>query len=437
MNQCACADYRFILLGVPDVHGALRGKVFTREEFHLVAERGRSTLSDLVLAVDAADQPITSLSEVGLNAGAPDLFVRPELDTLAAMSWRRGWGICLGTALWADGTECELSPRAVLASVLGTTALSERAIRAAFEYEVRIYDAETGRPVTSGPQYSLVEAARLFSLVEDLDRACRQLNLDLRVVHTEAGPGLLEVNLAPSDGLRAADDAMLLKTCLKQLAASRGLRASFLAKPVVGEEGSGGHLHLSLWDAQGNNVFAADPEGLYGMSSEMAASLAGLLHHMAALCLLFNPTINSYKRVVPGCFAPVNASWGTDNRSTAVRAIMSTPSSTRLEIRRPGADANPYLVLAGALAAVASGLTAKTTLPGPVEGDASAPDRSAAASLASSLEAALTDFKEDSRLLEFLGKRFSSYYQATRRWELDAWQRAVSDWELERYGPIA
>src|SRR5262249_53101112 len=157
---------------------------------------------------------------------------------------------------------------------------------------------------------------------------------ELGAVHTEAGPGLLELNLAPRRGVRAADDATLVKFGVKELAASLGLRASFLAKTAAGEEGSSGHIHLSCWDGE-RNAFAPASER-DELPPVVGSSIAGILDHLPAASLLLNPTINSYKRLVPGWFAPVNASWGLENRSTAVRAIRSArPELCRLECRRP------------------------------------------------------------------------------------------------------
>jgi glutamine synthetase len=157
-----------------------------------------------------------------------------------------------------------------------------------------------------------------------------------------------------------------------------------------------------------------------------------VLDHLPAASLLLNPTINSYKRLVPGWFAPVNASWGVENRSAAVRAIRSPrPELSRFECRRPGADANPYLALAAVVASAADGIRRMAPPPPPVEGDAYArPDLPA---LPRSLEAALRAFAEDEVLRRALGERFSDYYVTSRAWELKAWQETVTDWERQRY----
>ena len=294
--------------------------------------------------------------------------------------------------------------------------------------EVRIWDGD-GQPLSSGISYSLVEAGRYHELVSALGPAFDALGVELTAIHTEAGPGLLELNLAARDALGAADDAALVKFAVKGVAETLGLRASFLAKTNPGEEGSSGHLHLSLWKGA-TNAFAPERESR-DLSAPATQAIAGMLDHLAAASLLFNPTINSYKRLVPGWFAPVNASWGMENRSCALRVIASKPEKSRVECRRPGADANPYLALAALLVSATDGLRRAATPPDPVVGDAYARDNLPA--LPGSLESALAAFRADDVLRAGLGERFSDYYTVSREWELSAWRDSVSDWERTRY----
>jgi glutamine synthetase len=256
------------------------------------------------------------------------------------------------------------------------------------------------------------------------------MGIELAAVHTEAGPGLLELNVGARRGVRAADDAALTKFAVKRVAASTGLRASFLAKTAPGEEGSSGHVHASLWEGERNVFAGADRSS--PMPDTFAAAVAGVLEHLPAASLLLNPTINSYKRLVPGWFAPVNSAWGIENRSCAVRAIRSDrPELWRFECRRPGADANPYLALAAILASAADGIRRGARPPEPVVGDAYA--RTDLPELPGSLEAALSAFDADGALRSALGERFARYFVTSREWELRAWRETVTDWERARY----
>ena len=421
------ADPAYVLLGIPDVNGSIRGKALRPAAFKSAVEEG-TVMTDLFLALDPLDVPITDYTRFGIRSGAGDLLVRPTPETLRDLSWRPGWQLCLATPSWLDGAPCELASREVLRRVVGE--LSEAGFESlcAFEYEVRIFDGD-GRPMSSGLSYSVGEVLRFDELVRRLEPALTGLGIELSAVHTEAGPGLLEVNIAPRPGLQAADDAAMLKMAVKDVAASLGLRASFLAKTAAGEEGSSGHVHLSCW-SDGRNAFSAASPG-EPLSPPLAGAIAGIVEHLPAASLLFNPTVNSYKRLVPGWFAPVNATWGRENRSAAVRAIWSDhPDRCRLECRRPGADANPYLALAALVASATDGIRRRAPAPPPVVGDAS---ELAEAALPSSLDEALRAFRDDATLQGLLGVEFSEYYAVSRAWELKAWQQTVTDWERARY----
>lgn len=420
-GEAAAGEY--VLLGLPDVNGQVRGKALRPAAFE-AALRDGAVMTDLLLALDPTDTPITDYESFGIRSGAGDLVVRPDPSTLRELSWLPGWRICLATPVWPDGRPCELASREVLRGALERMAELGYETRAALEYEVRLRDGD-GQPLSSGISYSLGEIARFDAFVTRLGPALDALGVELAAIHTEAGPGLLELNIAAREGMRAADDAAFVKLAVKEVAGAMGLTASFLAKTVPGQEGSSGHVHLSCW-RDGQNAFASD-------AALLDHAIAGVLDHLAAASLMLNPTVNSYKRLVPGWFAPVNASWGVENRSAAVRAIRGDkPERWRIECRRPGADANPYLVLAALVASAADGMRREAKPPPAVEGDAS--EREDLPRLPGSLESAIAAFGADADLRAALGETFCDYYLVSRAWELKAWREAVSDWERERYG---
>ena len=418
----------FVLLGIPDVNGSLRGKALRSKAFEAAVGDG-TVMTDLLLGLDPVDTPIADYERFGIRSGAADLIVRPDPDTLRDLSWRPGWRVCLATPSWPDGSSCEFATREVFRAAVEDVADLGFEMMSALEYEIRLWDPD-GSPMSSGISYSLNEIGRYERFLDELVPALQGLGVELSAVHTEAGPGLLELNLGPRRGLAAADDATMVKFGVKQVATSMGMRASFLAKTVPGEEGSSGHVHMSLWNGE-TNAFAqpgpADP-----LPPVLAAAIAGVLEHLPAASLLLNPTVNSYKRLVPGWFAPINATWGYENRSCAVRAVRSSqPDLCRFECRRPGADANPYLALTAIAASVADGIRRELTPPAPVEGDAYA--RSDLPELPGSLESAIRAFEDDPVFRQSLGAIFSEYYATSRAWELKAWRETVTDWERERY----
>lgn len=423
----------FVLLGMPDVHGSVRGKALRPDAFQDAVQSG-TVMTDLLLALDPTDEPITTYERFGIRSGAGDLIVRPDLSTERELTWLPGWRICLCTPSWPDGSPCQLSSREVLRGALEQMRAQGYETKAAFEYELRLRDAED-RPLSSGLSYSLGEISRFERFVARLLPALDSLGVRLAAIHTEAGPGLLELNIAAREGLQAADDAVFVKLAVKEVAASMGLRASFLAKTTPDEEGSSGHVHLSCW-AQGANAFAtsAGPGRAAGseLPSLFRSAIAGILERLAAASLFLNPTINSYKRLIPGWFAPVNLGWGIENRSCAVRAITGTDADRwRIECRRPGADANPYLALAALVASAADGIAREATPPPPVVGDAY--EKADLPPLPGSLESALAAFDADPELQRLLGETFCDYYRVSRAWELEAWRKAVTEWERERY----
>ena len=418
----------FVLLGIPDVNGSLRGKALRPDAFETALLHG-TVMTDLLLGLDPVDTPITDYERFGIRTGAADLIVHPDPDTLRELTWRPGWRVCLATPGWPDGSPCELAPREVFRAVLDDVSSLGYEVMSAIEYEIRLWDAQ-GNPMSSGISYSLNEIGRYDRFLDELVPALEGLGVALSAVHTEAGPGLLELNLGPRRGMGAADDATFVKFGVKQVAASMGLRASFLAKTVPGEEGSSGHVHMSLWNGE-TNAFAA-PDASQPVPPVFASAVAGVLDHLPAASLMLNPTVNSYKRLVPGWFAPINATWGYENRSCAVRAIRSPrPELCRFECRRPGADANPYLALAAIAASAAEGIRRQASPPDPIEGDAYA--RADLPELPGSLESAIRAFEDDAALRRALGESFSAYYVTSRAWELKAWRETVTDWERERY----
>jgi glutamine synthetase len=349
----ALDEQGFVLLGMPDLHGSVKGKALRPDAFEAAIANG-TVMTDLLLALDPVDTPITDYERFGIRSGAGDLVVHPDTATIRELSWLAGWRICLCTPVWPDGSPCELSSREALRGVLGQMNELGYEVLAALEYEIRLRDADD-RPLSSGLSYSLSEVARFERFIAMLVPALEALDVELSAIHTEAGPGLLELNIAARQGLRAADDAVFVKLAVREVAASMGLPASFLAKTEPGQEGSSGHVHLSCWADETNAFAPDDPAG--ALPEPFNAAIAGVLEHLPAASLMLNPTINSYKRLVPGWFAPVNVSWGLENRSCAVRAVRGDRRErSRLECRRPGADANPYLALAALVASAVDGL---------------------------------------------------------------------------------
>lgn len=420
------ADAQTLLAVFPDLHGNLRGKMVDRRIIDAARARAEGLpTTDLLLAVDPRDEPITTLSEMGLRGGAKDLLLRPDPSTVRPVPWLPHSYLVLGDLHETDGRPCGVSPRQVLRRALDALTAHGVHMMAAFEFEFRVFRDGTWDPATTGLSYSPLTLSEVANFIATLRHYAESLRLGLCVVHSEGAPGLLEVNVDPQGGLDAADTAALLRLAATEAARRHGLRASFMAKPVAGEEGSSAHVHFSMWDGSGANLLgpAADPCGEFYRRAAW-----GVLMNLPALSLVYNPTINSYKRLVPDYFAPLTASCGVDGRSFALRALLRGPTASRFELRRPGADCNPYLTMAAIAASVHLGLAGEHV---PSRDRVDRHD----GALPASLEGAVAEFRRrDPGVDDVLGAAFCDHYLRTREWELHAWQNTVSDWERERYG---
>jgi glutamine synthetase len=260
-------------------------------------------------------------------------------------------------------------------------------------------------------------------------------DIELEALHTETGPGVYEVAIRYDEALRAADKAALFKTQMKSLATRQGLAVTFMAKVSHDLPGSSGHIHQSLWsleDAVGGrrNVFF-DAHGEHSLSQTARHYLGGQLALMPDLTALYSPTVNAYKRYVPGVWAPLTASWGVENRTAAIRAIAGGAKSTRLEYRQTAADINPYIAMATCLAAGLHGIENRIEPPPGASGDASSGD--AFQALPRTLEQATARLEKSEAARKILGDAFVDHYVRTRDWEVRQYGRHVTDWELRRY----
>jgi glutamine synthetase len=275
--------------------------------------------------------------------------------------------------------------------------------------------------------YSVLGTGRIEPLLRDIRNSMADAGLAVESAKGECNLGQHEIAFRYSDALTTADQHVIYKTGAKEIAARHGYALTFMAKPNDAE-GNSCHIHLSFRTADGSPVMAG--EGPHGLSPAGASILAGLLAGLRELTLLLAPTINSYKRYAAGSFAPTAVAWGPDNRTCALRLVGHGPS-LRVECRVPGGDVNPYLALAGLAAAALSGASRSLPLPEPVTGNAyAAPGLTR---VPTSLEEALELWSSSALAAEAFGTDVVDHYATMARVELDAYRRAVTDWELRRY----
>jgi len=426
-----------VKLGAFDIDGILRGKYISIEKFRSVAAGGLG-FCDVIFGWDINDALYegVGIKFTGWHTGYPDAFARVDLSSFRPIPWEPGTAFFLLDFYTASGDPLPISPRQVLQRVIKEAGSRGFEPHFAAEFEFWMF-RETAQSLrekgfrnlnTLSPGmfgYSVLRASQNTPLVLDLIDQLAAFNVPLEGFHTETGPGVYEAAINVDHALAAADKAALFKTAVKEIASRHGVVPNFMAKWNSELPGSSGHLHQSLWQ-DGNLFYHAND----GMSPTMKHYMAGMLHNMCELQALFCPTVNSYKRTVQGTWAPVNATWAVDSRTVSVRAIPASLKSTRVELRLTGADINPYLAMAAALAAGLDGIERTLPLQDPTPNAYAA---QSAQPLAHTLREATDRLRSSETARRFLGNDFVDHYCATREWESRQYEKAVSDWELARY----
>ena len=421
-----------VILAGADTHGIMRGKRVPIGELDRAAERG-ITLSDVIwaLPVDEVEpvEPPPGHDGWFPRAGYPDMLAMPDLETARLVPWHDRTALLLCDFVDRDGRAIPLSPRAVLRSVVERAAAMGVEPTVGIELEFYALRETPQSVLTKRPSqlqaveerpsvYGVVAASRHEDFAGAVRATLQDYGLAVEACAPEAGPGQFEITVRAAPALRAADEAFLLKSAVKEIAARHGLLATFMAKPRSDWPGSSCHLHISL---------------RAGAPTAMRHFLGGLLEGMAELSAIFAPTPNSYRRLTPYSWAATTATWSVDNRSAGLRAIGDGDAIARVEHRQAGADANPYLAAAAALAAGLDGVRRACEPPPPVGGDVYALADGAVPALPLTLGAA-TDLLERSALArEWLGDDVVDHCVAMRRAELAAQSAAVTDWETARY----
>lgn len=401
-----------------------------------VAENGVQYPSAM-LSVDTSATFVLEAGE-GFAGGYGSWLLKPDLDTFTILPWAEGSARVIADLHDLDGNPIEIAPRQALRRILDELRKEGFRARAACEFEfyvLRRFGPDGYEPSWTGMNcYAEVKQAQVDDILQAISIGLTEIGLGIEAANTEYGPGQFEISMKHQEALTAADQAFVYKTSVKELMHQRGLLATFMTKPLTGRSGSGSHLHHSLYDADGRNAMH-DPASKDGLSDLARHFIAGELAHAAAVCALANPTINSYKRLRPYTFAPSNVSWGYENRMCMIRVPRARGQGTHLENRLPGADNNPYHLLAGVLAAGLDGIRRKLAPPEPVVGR----DAYAAADLPAlpgSLEEALTALNEDEALVSLLGPSLVRSYTALKRSEIRRFRDHVTDWEVSEYAEL-
>ncbi|NMG37846.1 glutamine synthetase [Chelativorans sp. ZYF759] len=441
-----------IRLSFADQHGVLRGKTVVVSQLASAFRSGLAMTSTLLLK-DTSHRTVFSVwgDDIGFGegvlTGAGDVMIVPDPSTFKVLPWspHSGWFLCDVHA--RDGSKIPFCSRSILRDAIGKLDAAGMNLVCGLEVEFymlkldepRLAHADGGMPaepprtslIAHGYQY-LTEARydALEDVMDELRRASQALGLPVRSMEAEFGPSQCEFTFDPDGPLAHADAMMLFRSMVKQMAARRGLHATFMCRPKLDNVvPSGWHLHQSLVDARdGRNLFIPAEDG--SLSPQASGWIAGLLEHAAASCLLTTPTVNGYKRYQPFQLAPDRIQWGNDNKGAMIRALMAPgDKASRIENRVAEPTANPYLYFASQILGGLDGISRGLKAPPPIEN----PYANDSIKLPQSLVAAIERFEASSFYREALGDVFVNYLTHIKRAEWDRYLMTVSEWEQREY----
>ncbi|MEV4065242.1 glutamine synthetase family protein [Nonomuraea dietziae] len=425
-----------VLLALVDMQGRMQGKRLSARFFLDEVLHHGSEGCNYLLAVDVDMNTVNGYEMSSWERGYGDFVMKPDISTLRRIPWQEGTALLMADLTWEDGSDVTASPRQILRRQLAR--LEERGLSAyvGTELEFVVYDDSYEEAWQRGYRdlspanlynvdYSLLGTARIEPLLRRIRLEMEGAGLYVESAKGECNLGQHEIAFRYDEALRTCDNHSVYKNGAKEIAAQEGKSITFMAKPNQ-REGNSCHIHISLRSVDNSPIMAGSQP--YGLSETGARFIAGQLACLRELTLFYAPNINSYKRYVPGSFAPTAVKWGVDNRTCSLRLVGHGPS-LRVENRVPGGDVNPYLAVAALIAAGLHGIDNELTLEEPFAGNAYA---SGAETVPHTLRDALTLWEGSKLARESFGEDVVAHYANNARVELAAFEAAVTDWELFR-----
>ncbi|MBT2403715.1 MULTISPECIES: glutamine synthetase family protein [unclassified Streptomyces] len=435
----ASGEIDTVVLAFPDMQGRLQGKRFAAQFFLDEVLAHGTEGCNYLLAVDTDMNTVDGYEMSSWDRGYGDFAMHPDLATLRRIPWNPGSAFILADLAWNDGTPVVAAPRQILRRQLERLAEHGYTAMVGTELEFMVFQDTyeqawnaNYRGLTPANQYnidySVLGTGRIEPLLRRIRNEMQAAGLIVESAKGECNLGQHEIAFRYDEALTTCDQHSVYKTGAKEIAAQEGVSLTFMAK-YDEREGNSCHIHLSLNDTDGRNVMAGDgPDAHGGMSPVMRHFLAGQLAALRDFSLLYAPNINSYKRFRPGSFAPTAVAWGVDNRTCALR-VVGHGRSMRFENRLPGGDVNPYLAVSGLVAAGLYGIENRLELPEACAGNAYTADF---AHVPTTLREAAELWENSEIAKAAFGPEVVAHYRNMARVELDAYDSAVTDWELRR-----
>jgi glutamine synthetase len=428
----ASGEIDTVILALTDMQGRLQGKRLSAEFFLAEVAHEFSEGCNYLLAVDVDMNTVDGYQISSWDRGYGDFVMRPDMNTLRRIPWHPATALVLADLAWLDGTAVLESPRQILRRQVARLAERDLVALAGTELEFIVFSDSYEQAAAKNYQdltpangynvdYSILGTSRIEPLLRRIRNGMAGAGLYVESAKGECNLGQHEIAFRYADALTTCDNHSIYKTGAKEIAAQDGMSITFMAKPNT-REGNSCHIHLSLRSTDGTPVLAGT--GQHGLSELGGHFVAGQLAALRELTLLYAPNINSYKRYVPGSFAPTAVRWGVDNRTCALR-LVGHGHSLRAENRTPGGDVNPYLAVAAMIAAGLYGIEHEL----PLEGNAYADDSS---KVPHTLRDALELWQKSEIAAAAFGSEVIGHYANYAQVELDAYDAAVTDWELRR-----
>jgi glutamine synthetase len=422
---------------IPDLNGVVRGKVFPAQKFVQSERDGSLRIPSSIFSLTVTGEYAEDADEA-IAISDPDVVLRPDLDTICvAPGYKTPTAFVFADAYHTNGEPYDIAPRYVLKRVLEL--YEKEGLRPVVAPELEFFltqvntdpdlpleppKGRSGRHETSPQPYGLEAITEYEDLIETIYEHAEAASLHLDTMIHESGAAQLEINFNHGDPLHVSDQVLVFKRIVRQVALKHGVYATFMAKPMENQPGSAMHLHASLVDRKGVNLFATGN----GDNSDMFRHfVGGLQEYLGEVAPLFAPNVNSFRRMRPDWSAPINLQWGYDNRSCGLRVPIADPANRRIENRLPGADANPYLALSAMLVCGYIGIRDKIEPKEMVQGSAYKWERT----LPRTLDHALVRFKECQPVIDLLGGHFCNAFQRIKANELNAFEGVISSWERD------